>query len=866
MTQIALPSGQVIDFGDVSDKEIESALSTLQKEEPSLFMEKELSEEDFIKTLSFDEAVEYGRRKKGDRTGSEEFQPTHKGEVKDLGLSYFVGRGDTDEERLRRLSSVFGTEGVEKIGPDDFILQLDNISSDVKAKYNLPETGTIRFNEPGLGWQDVASFMGRETVPLIGALGAGVAATGMGALPGIALVGAAGAAGKAIDEFIFEDIFEGLQAQSTEEILKDVALQALIEGGGEGVGRAIVGGAKWALKGSGPAPDSTRVSELRDVFRSQGMSEGKANKLARKAASEEASALYRSMIDEGANVPAVTLTGKSILGRTQAIWESIFPNDVAVSKNVDYVRKILADEKAGRISTDEAKAAIGETAESLVALLRQSLADPKAAAKQANKELKDVLEKEFDSLNKVLENSTAGSQGLATEFQQGLDIALKLFTARSNQLYRNADALLEGETISAEPLKALLNSFRGPDAALTGGDNMTGGIWSWIDNTEQISISQIPALRNALRATESDPALIGTPAGRNIKQLLDTIDESVNSKVVDLTQKVVDTPSAWALSPAEKELRKAGLAQNREGIELLKQANKHYSDGAEIINSGQLKSLNLQIKDKFIQDMTGIVDQVVRPNQPQLLKGTLDAIQPSGEEVNLIIKTGQENEGLFKELAAQIREGDIVGVNQRLDALGLSNSSLEKAGIKKDNILLRVPEVFTKLPKDDASRIRLQEDYAEILDTYDLMSRSSTPKGRIEFREGFRDLMAKTWLNNARRVKSDGSGLDYASITSSFDALGPAVQKELFGSDALKVQQLMRDFKILGNEGVEKLNDFSGPLANQDLQTILDTFRGVVRQSEVESQDAFLRAMAGGPVDIDKLVSHVLKTLRTMKR
>ena len=272
MTQVSLPSGQIIDFGDLSDSEVESALTTLQKEDPSLFEEQEQSEEEFIKSLSFEEASEYGRRK-GELASSgvsEKVETTHQGEVKDLGLQYFVGRGDTDEERLLRLTKVFGQEGVTQVGADDYVLNLDNIGEELKDKYNLPETGTIRFNDPGLSWQDVSGFLGRETVPLVVALGASVAATGVGFGAGVGLVAAAGATGKAIDEFIVEDIFEGLQRQSTEDVLWDVGLQALIEGGGEGVGRGIGAGIKWALKGKGPAPDSVRVAELRDKFLAEG--------------------------------------------------------------------------------------------------------------------------------------------------------------------------------------------------------------------------------------------------------------------------------------------------------------------------------------------------------------------------------------------------------------------------------------------------------------------------------------------------------------------------------------------------------------------------------------------------------------------
>ena len=190
MVELSLPSGQVLDFGDSSDQEIESLLKNIRIQQPELFEQPETKPN--LETASFEELRSYYG--KDGVSQAQEIKPTHSGEVKDLGLSYFVGRGDTDEERLTRLQTVFGQQGVTKVGPDDFFLNLDNITEDVKDKYNLPESGTIRFNEPGLGWQDVSSFLGRETVPLVAALGTSVAASGVGILPGVLLVGAAGAA------------------------------------------------------------------------------------------------------------------------------------------------------------------------------------------------------------------------------------------------------------------------------------------------------------------------------------------------------------------------------------------------------------------------------------------------------------------------------------------------------------------------------------------------------------------------------------------------------------------------------------------------------------------------------------------------
>jgi hypothetical protein len=848
MTQIVLPSGLSVDFGDAPQEEVEDALEAMREQDPSLFEEAQTEPQNIDDLLARSGYSEKGQSVEE----APAFKPTHEGEVKDLSLQYYVGRGDTDEERLLRLTEVFGQEGVTQVGVDDFVLNLDNITEDVKEKFNLPESGTIRFNQPGLGWQDVAGFLGRETVPLVAAVGASIAATGMGAPAGIALVGAAGAAGKAIDEFIFEDIFEGLQRQDTGEVLKDVAIQALIEGGGEGLGRGVMWGAKRLLKGKGPLPDSVRVAELREKYIADGASPDKATRMATKAAREETSSMYRQMIEDGANIPAVTLSGKNILGRTQAIWESIFPNEAAVARNVDYVNKVLQRHQMGEISSDQAKELITQTAESMAAKLAQSMADPDQIVKQANKELRTVLEKEFDTINKVLENTTAGSQGLATEFQRGLELATKLFTFRSGQMYRQADELLTGEMINLKPLQDRLGELQ--KNVLKGGEQLQGGIFKHIMETPNLSISEIPALRAALRATEAHPDLLGTVAGRNIKELLDIVNGSIKKKEIELAQQIGKSVEGEGFVMG---LPDDVLATKRKGLDLLAGANKHYEEGAEIINSGMIQQMNQLIKDKNIVDLKGLVDLAVRPNQPNLLKFVLDTVTPESAEINAIIEVGKARPGFFAELQERILGGDIKGVNQALEEAGLGAASLEKAGIKAEKHMFTVPEIYNQLPKNDPTRMRLQNDFSEMLKLYDEMATAARRPG--DFREGFRSLLAKNWMDDAVKLNQSDEGINYKALVSSFDSLGTKVQNELFGQQAGEFRRVMNDFKLLSRTSAKQLDEFMGNIGNQDARSIVDAFKGVVRQAEAEGQDAFTRTMRGGPVDVDKLVINVLK-------
>tara|TARA_R110002073_G_scaffold2912_1_gene18863 strand:- start:45 stop:3371 length:3327 start_codon:yes stop_codon:yes gene_type:complete len=836
------PNG-VLDFEIEGDSPTEEESSMIEE---SLFQSSPQAPS--LETGSYEELQKYYGGQGSD--GESEIKVSNEGEVKDLGLQYYVGRGDTDEERQLRLSNVFGEEGVIKLGTDDFALNLDNIAPEIKQKYGLDgKTGTIRFNQKGFTGQDVSAFFGSETVPLVAALGAGLSATGLGTIAGIGLVGAAGAIGKAVDEFIIEDIFEGLQKQTNKEILTDVAIQGLIEAGGEGLGRGIGAGIRRLIKGKGPAADPERVKEFMD----QGLS----RKAATKASREEESVRYNKIIEEGGSIPALTLTGKPILGRSQAIWESIFPNDKAVAQNVTYVEDILKKVASGDLADDVGKQAIYENAEKLALKLSQQMADPDKAAKIANKHLKDILKKEFDAINKVLEDSTAVSEGLSTELQQGLHLATKLFQSESGVLYRNADDLLKGQTIDLKPLQAQIDSF----GVLQGGDKMTGGVFQLIRSTDNLNISDIPALRAAIRATQSDPSLMGTPASHNIGSMLDTLDVAISKKEQELAatflkgnrsiDDIIDSgdeairmsPSGQALPPPSA----AEINDVRQGLDLLAKANKHYKDGADIINNGLLDSITIAIKGKHAADISAVVQQVVLPNQPNKLKAVLDAVTPDVKQVDDLIEAGRANPNFFPTLKQQILNGDIKAVNEAL-------SSLQTANKKQ---LLTVPEVYAKLPLNDPTRIRLQKDFAETLQLYDDLSKAgSKPKA---FREGFRSLLAKNWMDNALMVNRGDDGLNLSALSNSFDNIGKEVQQELFGADVNAIRKTMRDFKLLDKKSAEAINDVTFDITNQNAKLWVDRVKSEVAKAEIENQDSFLRALKGGPLEPDRLVAHVLK-------
>ena len=65
MTVINLPSGISINFEDASTDQIEESLTLMREEQPDLFEEPRISEEEYISGLTADEAIEYGQRRYG---------------------------------------------------------------------------------------------------------------------------------------------------------------------------------------------------------------------------------------------------------------------------------------------------------------------------------------------------------------------------------------------------------------------------------------------------------------------------------------------------------------------------------------------------------------------------------------------------------------------------------------------------------------------------------------------------------------------------------------------------------------------------------------------------------------------------------
>lgn len=177
------------------------------------------------------------------------------------GFSRFqFGRMDTLEEKQNYLNTVVGSDGFRTDPLGRLILTKTG-----RNVLGLGEGRELAVDEEGLSFKDVKDFAGATALPIAAGVGATIAASGVGFLPGMLIVGAATGAGKALDEGI--EYAEGLQRQSVGEVARDSAFEALFGGLGEGVGRGISRLFGRIIKGPGRGQRSIKSTSKRNHYK-----------------------------------------------------------------------------------------------------------------------------------------------------------------------------------------------------------------------------------------------------------------------------------------------------------------------------------------------------------------------------------------------------------------------------------------------------------------------------------------------------------------------------------------------------------------------------------------------------------------------
>ena len=273
-------------------------------------------------TASPDEIRDYARKRRsmgldpvtGETLSEDELIKTYKEPGVDYstgldsigGFSRFqFGRMDTKEEKENYLESVVGKDGFRSDALGRLLLTQKG-----RKTLGMGEGPDLAIDEEGLSFSDVKDFVGQSGLPIISAIGAGIAASGVGFFPGMLIVGGAAALGKAVDEGL--EYAEGLQMQTGLEVARDSAIEGGFAMLGEGIGRGLSRLFGRIIKGPG----------------------GPENEVLRTQARELISRGFRPTVGG-----ATDEEFRPLLNRLQSVYEGVFPNANAARVNLQNIIK-----------------------------------------------------------------------------------------------------------------------------------------------------------------------------------------------------------------------------------------------------------------------------------------------------------------------------------------------------------------------------------------------------------------------------------------------------------------------------------------------------------------------------------------------
>jgi hypothetical protein len=848
MVQMALPSGQVLDFGDASDEQIQNILSTMKDSNPELFEESPPD----LSSASYEELQAYygGQETKESRRPKVEI--THAGELESLGAQYDYAKADTDRGRADWITRRYGpgTFGQDENGR--FYLKLDNIEPALKARDNLEDSGTMYINRPSgdfLGLMDpsdVVAFGGAFQGPLLATTAAAFATTGVGLPASIAIMGLAAAGGKVFDELIEESFIRNRQDQTGAEIWGDVATEFLFGAGGELVVGTAIRGVRRLVKGPGK-PDATLIDKL--------VQEGIPRRRAKEIATQKARALIRGDIKAGAAPSIYETTGKTIAGRLQAVHEGIFGSTAAAAKNRKYVSNLWENYLKGNMDEKAFKDAMQQNADDITRVIQNAMKDPDEAVRLADRHLRKTIQGELD----ILLNAFASGSKQSKDWQKAMGQSVRLWQQDSSVLYKHAEDLLGDITFSRTPIQKTVRGILDSAEAKMGQMSDAPLLNYVINKAEDFTLTELNALRHTLSSQAKHPDLVGTASDFQIKMLKDAVDKMFTQKASSLAKEIAAAETvpgavqfggtqAMRVPGESKFLPIKDIQAKREGLEKLVEANRHYTDGAEIFKTGAVNMLNRNIKDGFFEDLIDVAQTVIQNKRPELLRAHLARVTPSSSTVGKI----QSVEPQVWESAAQAaRNGDIDSLNRILVSNGIP-----------EEVVLKPPAFLKDLPVEDLYRQRTMNQLADTLDQYadDAVART----GSLERRNVNRDMLASAWLKNASAESQKGRVFNPGEFAQKFDDLGKETQDLLFGTQrSSELRKTLSDFYLVGNQKQNWSNVVLEDIANPNMRAIVTSLQNDLRIASEQSHDALFKAIRSGSIEnADELIEASIKNPR----
>lgn len=786
---------------DPTQDEINSVYAMFEKESKGSSTEIDLA------TASSEEIQEYVRQKKQlgiDPVSGEKIAVEDK--LKDPDVDYTSGLKDfriragfsnkeKDSEKAAYLADQVGQDGFRQDKGGRFI-----ITKKGREKLNMPDGPEFAVDEEGFSLKyDTADFLGETGVPLTVGIGASIAASGVGFLPGVAIVGGATAVGKLLDEAF--EAAQGYQRQTAGEIAKDAAWEGVFGATGEGVGRGLSRLFGRIVKGSG----SKTAEDAKEIGR------------------EMRQLSLQPTVEGGA--PGAF----GILTRLQAVYEGISPNKKAAEQNVKVILEQLKGLRGFNVG-DDAIEDLGKTIQDDITKLYSSYDD---ALAEANKALDTEIERK---IAQIMEPLKRGDE-VGKDAVEGITQAKNIFNDNVDFLYKKVDQAL-GKNNQIIPLgkfqdevtKGIDRSVRGVKSELGQGTSV-GKI---LQKVRERAKTRLRA--NGLKLSEDNirRAMRGTPEEATIlRNVMSELEYSGNKTFGtiknSLDESFVDAEDLLNIrvSVAEKGLDQidglpgqmtnlfqsdfgggsVSIKRLKEGLTLLRRTKQYYAKGYKRLNDPVYQSLVKATSQGRIQlDPVAILGRVVKSNQPKLL----ERILRSRRGVALGFRNIEQKPVRFGEKDITIREAEEIlrkgdlsdprSLQQRVNiakaARGKIEDEVATGGVQGENLRQALAGAFLRdaIEKSSVGDVLDGKKLAGFIDdlgtTKDVLFKSRLPRVQGELD----DLNELTSVLRANATKLDNSVIEQLSTRPLAEALKAAKDASL-RVDAINKQTYLKSLR-----------------------------------------------------------------------
>jgi hypothetical protein len=522
---------------------------------------RQITEEEFVRTYK-EPGVDY-------RTGLDGVD----------GFSRFTfGSLETDEEKANYLNQTVGKEGYRMDDLGRFILTKQG-----RKNLGMKDGKELAIDEEGFSFSDVKDFLGAAGIPIATGIGATIAASGVGFVPGMLIVGGATAAGKLLDEGI--ETARGLQRQSIGDVARDTAYEGIFGAFGEGFGRGLSRIFGRIIKGPG----------------------GEANEALRAKARQIIADGYRPTI-----AGATDESFRPILGRLQAVYEGVFPNKTAADVNLKKITEELSKVGFKKSEIDGFSKIVQKDIDTKYATTAQNL-------EKAQLDLDRGLLKELEKIMKPLKEGKQIPRDLTDMIKKRKAV----FDEDMDRLYSKVNQLMgDSDIIATETLKDQVEKFA--NAAVFGDKIRATSFYKNIQGLgKRANFAQINKIKRQADELAYTPEFLGSTKTQEFTQIQKSIKDALDLSEIALARIASKKIPMVGLGDETLVL---GPDQAANALNLLSKTNSLYNKGMKRFSTVTVNEI-LGSASNGKLSLNNIMKHIVKENEPEALDELFKAIR-----------------------------------------------------------------------------------------------------------------------------------------------------------------------------------------------------------------------------------------------